>query len=74
MDKFPADARPFYTMPDPVDARYTNSYDIYVRGEEIVSGAQRIHEPELLTRRAEAKGIGTCCAVVAGRGGRRTGS
>jgi aspartyl/asparaginyl-tRNA synthetase len=26
LDKFPAAARPFYTMPDPIDAQYSNSY------------------------------------------------
>jgi aspartyl-tRNA synthetase len=41
-------ARPFYTMPDPSDARYSNSFDVFIRGEEIISGAQRVHDPELL--------------------------
>lgn len=40
--------RPFYTMPDPEDPRYSNSYDVFIRGEEIISGAQRIHDPKLL--------------------------
>lgn len=35
----------------------TNSYDWFVRGWEIISGAQRIHEPEMLTQRAIAKGV-----------------
>jgi aspartyl/asparaginyl-tRNA synthetase len=54
---YPAAARPFYTMLDPLDENYTNSYDFFMRGEEITSGAQRIHEPELLTKRAEFFGI-----------------
>jgi aspartyl-tRNA synthetase len=37
---------------------YTNSYDIYMRGEEICSGAQRIHDPDLLLRSVHSKGIG----------------
>jgi len=57
LDKFPSDVRPFYTMPDPHDPNYTNSYDIFLRGEEIMSGAQRIHDPELLTQRALKKGV-----------------
>eukprot|EP01113_Clastostelium_recurvatum_P002036 TRINITY_DN1084_c0_g1_i2.p1 TRINITY_DN1084_c0_g1~~TRINITY_DN1084_c0_g1_i2.p1 ORF type:complete len:587 (+),score=184.77 TRINITY_DN1084_c0_g1_i2:35-1762(+) len=57
LDRYPADVRPFYTMPCPDDNRYTNSYDMFVRGEEIVSGSQRIHDPELLVKRAAAKGI-----------------
>ncbi|KAJ2248758.1 aspartate--tRNA ligase dps1 [Coemansia sp. RSA 475] len=28
-------------MPDPTDARYSNSYDFFLRGQEIMSGAQR---------------------------------
>lgn len=41
--------RPFYTMPDPEDKRYSNSFDVFIRGEEIISGAQRVHDPALLT-------------------------
>ena len=41
--------RPFYTMPDPEDGRYSNSFDVFIRGEEIISGAQRVHDPALLT-------------------------
>jgi len=51
-DQYPITARPFYTMPSPTDKMYTNSYDVFVRGEEITSGAQRIHEIELLKKRA----------------------
>jgi len=36
---YPANARPFYTMLDPTDPNYTNSYDFFMRGEEITSGA-----------------------------------
>jgi len=55
IDKFPTDIRPFYTMPDPVDPRYSNSYDIFIRGEEVTSGAQRIHDSEMLAASAAAK-------------------
>lgn len=54
LDKFPLAIRPFYTMPDPEDPRYSNSYDFFMRGEEILSGAQRIHDPELLSERMKA--------------------
>ena len=54
---YPVNARPFYTMIDPKDPNYTNSYDFFMRGEEITSGAQRIHDPDMLTERAKAKGI-----------------
>ena len=51
LDKFPLAVRPFYTMPDSKDAKYSNSYDMFMRGEEILSGAQRIHDPDMLTER-----------------------
>lgn len=50
---YPKNARPFYTMLDPADENYTNSYDFFMRGEEITSGAQRIHEPTMLAQRAK---------------------
>ena len=52
IDKFPAYIRPFYTMPDPADPTFSNSYDIFIRGEEVTSGAQRIHDPQMLLDRA----------------------
>lgn len=51
---FPSVIRPFYTMVDPNDSNYSNSYDFFMRGEEILSGAQRIHDVELLKARATA--------------------
>lgn len=57
LDKFPLAIRPAYTMPDPEDPRYSNSYDFFMRGEEIMSGAQRIHDPELLKQRMKALDI-----------------
>ena len=55
--RFPVELRPFYTMPCPDDPRWTNSYDIFIRGEEIVSGAQRIHDPAMLLEVAKSKGV-----------------
>merc|ERR1712127_897603 len=52
LDKFPLAVRPFYTMPDPTDGKHSNSYDMFMRGEEILSGAQRIHNPQFLEERA----------------------
>ncbi|KAG8125099.1 hypothetical protein E2320_020348, partial [Naja naja] len=57
LDKYPLAVRPFYTMPDPANPITSNSYDMFMRGEEILSGAQRIHDPELLTERASHHGI-----------------
>ncbi|KIP12007.1 hypothetical protein PHLGIDRAFT_27619 [Phlebiopsis gigantea 11061_1 CR5-6] len=57
IDKFPMALRPFYTMPDPEDPTVSNSYDFFMRGEEILSGAQRIHDPTLLIEKMKEKGI-----------------
>lgn len=57
LDKFPLAIRPFYTMPDRDMPGYANAYDFFMRGEEIMSGAQRVHDPEMLTERAKAHGV-----------------
>ncbi|KAI0347997.1 aspartate-tRNA ligase [Trametopsis cervina] len=57
IDKFPLELRPFYTMPDPEDPTLSNSYDFFMRGEEILSGAQRVHDPTLLIEKMKEKGI-----------------
>ncbi|KAK7064177.1 aspartate-trna ligase [Favolaschia claudopus] len=57
IDKFPMELRPFYTMPDPEDPTLSNSYDFFMRGEEILSGAQRIHDPVLLAEKMRSKGV-----------------
>lgn len=57
LHRYPANARPFYTMLCQDDPNYTCSYDFFMRGEEILSGAQRIHDPEVLRQRAIDKGI-----------------
>lgn len=64
LDKFPLAIRPFYTMPDPNNPKLSNSYDMFMRGEEILSGAQRIHDPDFLVERAKHHGIDT--AKIAG--------
>ena len=57
-DKYPLAVRPFYTMPDPKNPKYSNSYDMFMRGEEILSGAQRIHDADFLSQRAKVHGVG----------------
>jgi len=57
IDKFPMALRPFYTMPDPEDPTLSNSYDFFMRGEEILSGAQRIHDPAFLIEKMRSKGV-----------------
>jgi len=70
MDKYPLSIRPFYTMPDPdtygkvpAAEQLSNSFDIFMRGQEICSGAQRIHDHAMLMERVVA------CAGDAGHGG-----
>ena len=57
LDKFPLAIRPFYTMPDCDMPGYANAYDFFMRGEEIMSGAQRVHDPDMLTERAIEHGV-----------------
>lgn len=57
LDKFPEGARPFYALEDPENPKVTNAYDMFMRGQEILSGGQRIHVPEVLEARIRTKGI-----------------
>lgn len=57
LHRYPLAVRPFYTMPSYDDPLYSNSFDVFIRGEEIISGAQRVHVPDFLEKRAEACGI-----------------
>ncbi|KAH9646487.1 Aspartate--tRNA ligase 2 cytoplasmic [Citrus sinensis] len=83
LHRYPLAVRPFYTMPCHDNSLYSNSFDVFIReedviylrgvnksgyvtgmnslpiveGEEIISGAQRIHIPEFLAERAQACGI-----------------
>lgn len=44
LDQYPLNIRPFYTMPNTTNPTYSNSYDLFIRGQEICSGAQRVHD------------------------------
>eukprot|EP00286_Rhodomonas_abbreviata_P004187 CAMPEP_0181343870 /NCGR_PEP_ID=MMETSP1101-20121128/31844_1 /TAXON_ID=46948 /ORGANISM="Rhodomonas abbreviata, Strain Caron Lab Isolate" /LENGTH=587 /DNA_ID=CAMNT_0023455583 /DNA_START=20 /DNA_END=1783 /DNA_ORIENTATION=- len=57
LERFPMEVRPFYTMPCADDPNYSNSYDVFMRGQEIMSGAQRVHDVPLLCKQCEAKGV-----------------
>ena len=41
---YPGRKRPFYTMDDPEDPRYTLSFDLLYKGMEVTTGGQRIHD------------------------------
>ena len=57
LDKFPSSVRPFYTMDDNNDSNFTNSFDFILRGQEILSGAQRIHDFHKLTKKMKKRGM-----------------
>ncbi|KAL5596727.1 hypothetical protein BROUX41_006581 [Berkeleyomyces rouxiae] len=56
LDKFPSSARPFYAQ-RLADCNFTNGFDIFLRGQEISSGGQRIHDAEILRRSMRDSGI-----------------
>ncbi len=64
IDKFPESARPFYAKVDPASGSteaggslVTNAFDMFLRGQEILSGGQRISDPDELEGRIRAKGV-----------------
>ncbi|KAF3765142.1 hypothetical protein M406DRAFT_80744 [Cryphonectria parasitica EP155] len=57
LDKFPESARPFYAKEDPANPNVTNAYDFFMRGQEIMSGGQRINIPAELEARMRKKGV-----------------
>jgi nondiscriminating aspartyl-tRNA synthetase len=40
---YPMAKRPFYTHPDPARPEFSNSFDLLFRGQELVTGGQRLH-------------------------------
>lgn len=64
LDKFPEGARPFYAREDLDDARVTNAFDFFMRGQEILSGGQRIHDAGELEARIRKKGIDPASAGI----------
>ena len=54
---FPTAKRAFYTMPDPEDPEYSFGFDLIFRGQELVSGAQRIHDYDQLLQTLQERGL-----------------
>ncbi len=46
--QYPLETKPFYSMPN---GKYARSFDLSYQGVEIASGAQRIHQHDLLQKR-----------------------
>lgn len=57
LDKFPEGARPFYAIEDPENPKVTNAFDFFMRGQEVLSGGQRIHDPTTLEARIRKKDV-----------------
>lgn len=54
---YPVAKRPMYTMEDPEDPGFTNSFDLLFRGVEITTGGQRRHKYENLIEGIKMKGL-----------------
>ncbi|KAE9982112.1 hypothetical protein EG328_011216 [Venturia inaequalis] len=59
LKEYPTAARAFYTFPKGGDlnAKFSNSFDFMMRGQEVLSGAQRIHNYEMLRERLTGLGL-----------------
>lgn len=55
--RYPASVRPFYSFPDPDRPGLTRTFDLLLAGQEITSGGQRIHDPEVLRESLRRRGL-----------------
>ncbi|MBI5644955.1 aspartate--tRNA(Asn) ligase [Candidatus Kaiserbacteria bacterium] len=55
--RFPTAKRAFYTYEDPSEAPLSRGFDLLFRGLEINSGAQRIHDHDMLVARIKERGM-----------------
>ncbi len=54
---YPTESRAFYTMKHEDNPAYSKSYDLLWKDQEITSGAQREHRPDVLSKQISEKGI-----------------
>lgn len=54
---YPSKKRPFYAMDDPENPKYTLSFDLLLRGMEITTGGQRIHDYNMQIQKMLARGM-----------------
>jgi len=54
---WPAQTRAFYAQPYEDNESITKSFDLMYRGLEMASGAQRVHDPEMLVKKLKSKGL-----------------
>ncbi|XP_047071340.1 aspartate--tRNA ligase 2, cytoplasmic-like isoform X2 [Lolium rigidum] len=57
LHQHPSAVCPLYTMPCVGNPAYSNSFDVFFRGEQVISGSQRIHERGFFVMRAAEYGI-----------------
>lgn len=55
--EYPTAVRAFYSMPNQSNPDLCNSFDLIYNGFEICSGAQRIHNADMLTKALKEKGL-----------------
>lgn len=55
--EWPTAIRAFYSMPDEKNPKVCHAFDLNYEGLEISSGAQRVHEPEMLVGQLKARGL-----------------
>ena len=56
VEGYPMSKRPFYTHPQPGDDRWSNSFDLLFRGQELVTGGQRLHRHQDYLAAIRARG------------------
>jgi nondiscriminating aspartyl-tRNA synthetase len=56
VEGYPMSKRPFYTHPQPGDERWSNSFDLLFRGQELVTGGQRLHQHQDYLAAIRARG------------------
>ncbi len=54
---YPTAVRAFYSLPNVEDPKISESYDLVFRGLEIASGAERVHEYQMLVDILKARGL-----------------
>ncbi len=54
---YPTLKRAFYTLPDPDDPEYSLSFDLIFKGQELVSGSQRVNRYDQLLEIMEVRGM-----------------
>lgn len=56
---YPTKKRPFYTMENPEDERFTLSFDLLFKGMEVTTGGQRVHDYQMLVDKIHRRGMDT---------------